>query len=209
MSNRGINATIMIQSFKDMVPVVDPSSYVHPMASIIGHVTIGAKCFIGAGAVLRGDWGEITIEDGCNVQENVVIHMFPGKKVHLESGSHIGHGAMIHGATIGHQCMIGMNAVLLDDVKLGAESIVGALSLIKAQTEWPLRSLIVGNPGKRIGDVSDKMIAHKIEGTALYQQLPDDMRAHAIEVSALEEIPQQRVADFPVFETWQNRRTKA
>ena len=116
-----------------MVPVIYPTSYVHPTATVIGHVTVGARCFIGAGAVLRGDWGRIILEDGCNVQENAVLHMFPGTTVKLETGAHIGHGAMVHGASIGEQCMVGMNAVVLDDVKIGKESIVGALTLVKAQ----------------------------------------------------------------------------
>jgi carbonic anhydrase/acetyltransferase-like protein (isoleucine patch superfamily) len=192
-----------------MVPVVDSTSYVHPTATVIGHVTIGSRCFIGAGAVLRGDWGKIILEEGCNVQENAVIHMFPGTTVKLEAGAHIGHGAMIHGASIGEQCMVGMNAVVLDDVKIGKESIVGALSLLKAQSHWPERSLIVGNPGKRIGDVSDAMIAHKIEGTSLYQNLPKEMQSLSHEVKPLNEEPKNRITDFPEFETWQSRRSKA
>jgi carbonic anhydrase/acetyltransferase-like protein (isoleucine patch superfamily) len=192
-----------------MVPVVDSTSYVHPTATVIGHVTIGSRCFIGAGAVLRGDWGKIILEEGCNVQENAVIHMFPGTTVKLEAGAHIGHGAMIHGASIGEQCMVGMNAVVLDDVKIGKESIVGALSLLKAQSYWPERSLIVGNPGKRIGDVSDAMIAHKIEGTSLYQNLPKEMQSLSHEVKPLNEEPENRITDFPEFETWQSRRSKA
>jgi carbonic anhydrase/acetyltransferase-like protein (isoleucine patch superfamily) len=192
-----------------MVPVVDSTSYVHPTATVIGHVTIGSRCFIGAGAVLRGDWGKIILEEGCNVQENAVIHMFPGTTVKLELGAHIGHGAMIHGASIGEQCMVGMNAVVLDDVKIGKESIVGALSLLKAQSHWPERSLIVGNPGKRIGDVSDAMIAHKIEGTSLYQNLPKEMQSLSHEVKPLNEEPKNRITDFPEFETWQSRRSKA
>ncbi|MBV43078.1 MAG: gamma carbonic anhydrase family protein [Crocinitomicaceae bacterium] len=199
----------MIQSFKGMVPVVDSTSYVHPMATVIGHVTIGARCFIGAGAVLRGDWGRIILEEGCNVQENAVLHMFPGTTIKLETGAHIGHGAMIHGASIGEQCMVGMNAVVLDDVQIGKESIVGALSLVKAQSHWPERSLIVGNPGKRIGDVSDEMIAHKIEGTSLYQNLPKEMHTMSQEVKPFDQEPENRIADFPEFETWQSRRSKA
>lgn len=198
----------VIQSFKGMVPVIDATSYVHPMATVIGHVTIGANCFIGAGAVLRGDWGKIILDEGCNIQENVVVHMFPGTTVHLHAGAHIGHGAMIHGASIGKQCMVGMNAVVLDDVVLGDESIIGALALVKAQSIWPKRSLIVGNPGKPIGSVSDEMIAHKREGTALYQDLPLDMHQHSQEVLPLEMEPGNRKADFPVFETWQSRRKK-
>ena len=191
-----------------MIPVVDPSAYVHPLATVIGHVTIGPDCYVGSGAVLRGDWGKIILEAGCNVQENAVIHMFPQETVWLKHGSHIGHGAMIHGAQIGEQCMVGMNAVVLDGVRLGDESIVGALTLVKANTKWPKRSLIVGNPGKSIGSVTDEMIAHKIEGTALYQALPNDMHRYAQEVEAQPDAPENRIEDFPNFETWQSRKSK-
>ena len=198
----------MIQSFKNMVPVVDPSAYVHPMAVVIGHVTIGPDCYIGPGAVLRGDWGKITLERGCNVQENAVLHMFPKDEVRLKEGAHIGHGAMIHGATIGVQAMVGMNAVVLDHAEIGDGCIVGALALVKARSKWEGRSLIVGNPAQKIGDVSDEMFAHKVEGTALYQQLPQDMKLYAKEVSALDTDPGNRIEDFPDFETWQQRRRK-
>jgi phenylacetic acid degradation protein len=198
----------VIQSFKNMIPVVDPSAYVHPLATVIGHVTIGPDCYVGSGAVLRGDWGKIILEAGCNVQENAVIHMFPQETAWLKHGSHIGHGAMIHGAQIGEQCMVGMNAVVLDGVRLGDESIVGALTLVKANTKWPKRSLIVGNPGKSIGNVTDEMIAHKKEGTALYQSLPNDMHCFAQEVQAQPDAPENRIEDFPNFETWQSRKSK-
>ena len=198
----------MIQSFKGMVPVVDESSYVHPLAVVIGHVTIGPRCYIGPGAVLRGDWGKIVLEEGCNVQENAVLHMFPKDEVRLCQGAHIGHGAMIHGATIGEQALVGMNAVVLDHANVGPECIVGALALVKARSEWERRSLIVGNPARKIGDVSDEMMAHKIEGTGLYQSLPADMMKHADEASPLREAPSDRVEDFPDFETWQERRIK-
>ena len=151
----------MIYSFRDMIPVVHPSAFIHPQATVIGHVTVGPDCYIGPGAVLRGDWGKIVLEKGCNVQEGCVLHMFPGVTVHLEEGAHIGHGAMIHGARIGKNCMVGMNAVVLDDVHLGEESIVGALSLLKAGSSWPKRSLVFGNPAAIQGKVSDDMLAHK------------------------------------------------
>ncbi|MDC1486872.1 gamma carbonic anhydrase family protein [Flavobacteriales bacterium] len=198
----------MIQSFREMIPVVHPSSYVHPMALVIGHVTIGPDCYIGSGAVLRGDWGRIVLESGCNVQENAVLHMFPGATVHLKKGAHIGHGAMIHGATIGEQSMVGMNAVILDDVELGSGSIVGALAMVKAKSMWDERSLVVGNPAKCIGEVSDAMLAHKIEGTALYQRLPADMMAYAATCEALTEGDADRPGDFPSFDTWQSRKAE-
>lgn len=139
----------MIYSFKDFIPVVDESSFVHPLAAVTGDVIIGKNCYIGPGAALRGDWGTIVIEDGCNVQENCTLHMFPGTTVLLKEGAHIGHGAVIHGATIGRNCLIGMNAVIMDHVILGDECIVGALSFVKEGESFNARSLIVGNPAKK------------------------------------------------------------
>ena len=121
----------MFYSFKDFIPVVHGSSFIHPQAAVTGNVIIGKNCYIGPGAALRGDWGGIIIEDGCNVQENCIIHMFPGVTVLLKQSSHIGHGAIIHGATIGKNCLVGMNSVIMDNVELGDECIIGALSFIK------------------------------------------------------------------------------
>ena len=165
----------MIYSFKEFIPVVDASSFVHPLAAVTGNVIIGKDCYIGPGAALRGDWGKIIIEDGCNIQENCIIHMFPGVIVLLKEAAHIGHGAIIHGATIGKNCLIGMNAVLMDNVELGDECIIGALTFIKQDEKIPARSLVAGNPGKIIKQVSDEMIAWKTEGTKLYQKLPKEM----------------------------------
>ena len=140
----------MIFAYKDFTPVIDASSFIHPQATITGNVIIGKDVYVGPGAAIRGDWGGIIIKDGCNVQENCTIHMFPGITVVLEESAHIGHGAIIHGAHIGANCMVGMNAVVMDNVKLGEESIVGALTFIKSNSEVPPRSLVVGNPGKII-----------------------------------------------------------
>ncbi|MBK6991617.1 MAG: transferase hexapeptide repeat family protein [Chitinophagaceae bacterium] len=164
----------MFYEFNGYKPVVHKSSFVHPQAAVTGNVIIGKDCYIGPGAALRGDWGQIIIEDGCNVQENCTIHMFPGVTVLLKEGSHIGHGAIIHGATIGKNCLVGMNAVIMDNVQLGDESIVGALTFIKEGETIPDRSLVVGNPGKIIKQVSDEMVSWKTEGTKLYQQLPKE-----------------------------------
>ncbi len=158
--------------FNGIKPVVHPSSFVHPQATVTGHVVIGKDVYIGPGCALRGHWGKIIIEDGCNVQENCTVHMFPGVTVLLKESAHIGHGAIIHGATIGRNCLVGMNAVIMDEVELGDECIVGALCFIKQGEKIPPRSLVVGNPSKIIRQVSDEMIAWKTEGTKLYQQLP-------------------------------------
>ena len=184
----------MIYEFQGFIPVVHPSSFVHPLAAVIGNVIIGKDVYVGPGAAIRGDWGEIIIEDGCNVQENCTIHMFPGKSITLKKGAHIGHGAIIHGANIGANCLVGMNAVLMDDVSLGDECIVGALTFIKGGTEIPNRKMVVGNPAKIIKDITDDMIAWKTKGTALYQKLPGQCHESLKEVEPLREIPENRPA---------------
>lgn len=163
-----------IFKFNGYKPYIHPTAFIHPMACVIGNVSIGKNVFVGAGAVIRGDWGEIIIEDGCNVQENCIIHMFPGVTVILKESAHIGHGAIIHGAVIGKNCLIGMNSVIMDNVEIGDECIVGALTLVPQEMKIPSRKVVVGNPAKIVKDVSDEMIEWKTEGTKLYQQLPKE-----------------------------------
>lgn len=184
----------MIYRFKEYIPVIHESSFVHPQAAVTGNVIIGKNCYIGPGAALRGDWGQIIIEDGCNVQENCTIHMFPGVTVVLKEGAHIGHGAIIHGAAIGRNCLVGMNAVVMDNAELGDECIVGALCFIKQDEKIPRRSLVAGNPGKIIKEVSDEMMAWKTEGTKLYQQLPHECFQYLEPAEPLTVVP----ADRPV-----------
>jgi phenylacetic acid degradation protein len=179
----------VIYQFKQYIPVVHPSSYVHPQAAVTGNVIIGKNCYIGPGAALRGDWGQIILEDGCNVQENCTIHMFPGITVVLKENAHIGHGAIVHGATIGRNCLVGMNSVIMDDADLGDESIVGALTFIKEGEKIPPRSIIVGNPGKIVKQVTDEMIAWKTKGTELYQALPKEMMEECKPCEPLREVP--------------------
>jgi phenylacetic acid degradation protein len=181
-----------IYSFNSFIPVVKTSSFVHPNATVTGNVLIGENVYIGPGAAIRGDWGQIIIEDGCNVQENCTIHMFPGTTVHLKKGSHVGHGAVIHGASLGENCLIGMNSVIMDDVIIGKESIIGALTFIPSNSQIPERSLVVGNPGKVIKQVSDEMLAWKTEGTKYYQNLPRDCQKNLLPCEALTEIEENR-----------------
>jgi len=192
----------MFYEFKGFQPVVHETSFVHPLASVTGNVIIGKNCYIGPGAALRGDWGAIIIEDGCNVQENCIIHMFPGITVLLKESSHIGHGAIIHGALIGKNCLVGMNSVIMDNVELGDECIVGALSFIKEAEKFPPRSLVVGNPAKRIKEVSEEMIAWKTKGTQLYQQLPKEIFESFKPCEALHEIPKNRPQQESLYATW-------
>lgn len=180
----------MIYSFKGFIPVIHESSFVHPLAAVTGNVIIGKDCYIGPGAAIRGDWGQIILENGVNVQENCTVHMFPGKSITLKKGAHVGHGAIIHGANLGENCLIGMNTVIMDDADIGDESIVGAMAFVKANTVIPRRSLVVGNPGKVIKQVSDEMIAWKTKGTQLYQQLPADCHETLEEVEPLREVPE-------------------
>lgn len=193
----------MIYEFKGFKPVIHESAYIHQTASVIGNVHIGKDVYVGPGAAIRGDWGEIIIEDGCNIQENCVIHMFPGVTIRLEEGAHIGHGAIVHGANIGRNCLVGMNSVLMDNVKLGEESIVGALTFIKAEEEIPPRSLVVGNPGQVIRRVSDDMIAWKTRGTALYQALPKECHESLKECEPLREPEPDRPQQEILYKTWQ------
>lgn len=192
----------MFYAYKGFIPVVHPSAFVHPQACVTGNVIIGKDVYIGPGAALRGDWGGIIIEDGCNIQENCTIHMFPGVTVRLEAGAHIGHGAIIHGSHIGKNVMVGMNAVIMDDVYIGEGSIIGALSFIKAGEQIPERSLVVGNPGKIIKAVSDEMLDWKTKGTALYQRLPKEMQEEALACEPLSEIPAARPKQEKLYEIW-------
>ena len=192
----------MFYEYKGIKPVVHESAYVHPQATVTGQVIIGKNVYVGPGAAIRGDFGKIIIEDGCNVQENCTIHMFPGVTVTLKENAHIGHGAIIHGATIGRNCLIGMNAVIMDDAVLGDECIVGALSFVKANEVIPERSLLVGNPAKIIKQVSDEMIAWKTEGTKVYQQLAHDCQQELLPCKPLREIPSSMNEVTIDYKTW-------
>ena len=192
----------MIFEFDGFKPVIDESSFIHPQANVTGNVIIGKQVYVGPGAAIRGDWGKVIIEDGCNIQENCVIHMFPGTTVVLKAGAHLGHGCIIHGATIGENSLIGMNAVIMDDAQIGKECIVGALSFVPAKTIVENRKLIAGNPAKEIRNVSDKMIKWKTEGTKLYQQLPKDCKDSLKECEPLREEEKNRPNQEIKFKKW-------
>jgi carbonic anhydrase/acetyltransferase-like protein (isoleucine patch superfamily) len=192
-------------SFEGVAPVVDASAFVHPLAAVTGHVTIGRDVYIGPGAALRGDWGAIVIADGCNVQENCVLHAFPGITVLLEEAAHVGHGAIIHGATLRQNCLVGMNAVVMDGAVIGAGAIVGALSFVPEGMEIPERMLAVGQPARILKRVSDEMLEWKSEGTALYRQLPAALHVSLRECAPLREAPKDRPAQPAGYETWKSR----
>ena len=196
----------MIYSFNGYIPVVHPSSFVHPLAAVTGNVIIGKNVYIGPGAAIRGDWGMIVIEDGCNVQENCTIHQFPGVTITLKSGAHIGHGAIVHGANIGKDTLVGMNAVIMDHAQKGDEYIIGALSFVPTKMEVPHRSVVVGNPAKVIKSVSDEMLSWKQEGTAWYQRLPAELHSTWKACEPLTEVPEDRKVQSGGYTTWQERK---
>jgi phenylacetic acid degradation protein len=192
----------MFYSYKGVKPIVHPSAYVHPQAVVTGQVIIGENVYIGPCATIRGDFGKIIIEKGCNVQENCTIHMFPGITVLLKENAHIGHGAIIHGAEIGANCLVGMNAVIMDNVIIGDECIVGALSFVKAQSVFEKRSLIVGHPAKKVKEVSDEMIKWKTEGTGIYQQLAKEAMGAIKECEPYTSFVQQELTENNDYKTW-------
>lgn len=192
-----------IFQFNGFRPVIHESAFIHPNAVVTGNVIIGKDVYIGPGAALRGDWGQIIIEDGCNVQENCTIHMFPGTTVLLKKSAHIGHGAIIHGATIGENVLIGMNSVIMDDALIGDGSVVGALCFVPAKMEIPARSVVVGNPAKIVKEVSEEMLAWKTKGTQLYQSLPKEMRDYWDPCEPLREIEPNRPSQEKMYETWE------
>lgn len=191
-----------IYEFNGFRPVIKENSFVHPKASVTGNVIIGENVYIGPGAAIRGDWGQIIIEDGCNVQENCTIHMFPGTTVTLKKGAHIGHGAIIHGGIIGENCLIGMNSVIMDDVVIHEECIIGALCFVPAKMQIPKRSIVVGNPAKIIKEVTDEMISWKTKGTQLYQALPKECHDTLKECEPLRELEEGRPNQDKMYTTW-------
>ena len=195
-----------IFEFEGLRPVVHESAFVHPNATVTGNVVVGRDVYIGPGCALRGDWGAIVVEDGCNVQESCTVHMFPGITVVLEAGAHIGHGAVIHGARIGRNALVGMNAVVMDDAVVGAECIVGALTFVPGGMVIPERKVVVGNPAKVVKDVSDEMLAWKTDGTRLYQSLPAMMRESWKPVEPLRELPSDRPEQASHYSTWNEKK---
>lgn len=192
--------------FDGFRPVIHESAFIHPNATVTGNVIIGRDVYVGPGAAIRGDWGGIVIEDGCNVQENCTVHMFPGVTVVLEASAHIGHGAVIHGARIGRNSLVGMNAVVMDNVTVGAECVIGALTFVPADMQIPDRKVVVGNPAKIVKDVSDDMIAWKTSGTKLYQALPKQLYATLRPCEPLREVPQDRPNQQMSYRTWNETR---
>lgn len=197
-----------VYEFNGFRPVVHERAYIHPLAAVTGNVFIGKDVYIGPGAAIRGDWGKIVIEDGCNVQENCTVHMFPGVTVLLEESAHIGHGAIIHGATIKKNALVGMNAVVMDEAVIGEECVVGALCFVPAKMVVPPRKVVVGNPAKIVKDVPQEMVDWKTAGTAIYQALPGQLHASLKECEPLREPEKNRPGQMADYKPWKGGSTK-
>jgi phenylacetic acid degradation protein len=158
-------------AIEDLIPVIDPTASVHPAAVLIGDVIIGPRCYVGPAASLRGDFGRITLREGANVQDTCVIHGFPDSDTIIDIDGHIGHGAVIHGARIGPNAMVGMNAVVMDRSEIGESAIVGAMAFVREGTVIPPRSLALGVPARVVRQLTDREIDWKRSGTLQYQEL--------------------------------------
>lgn len=183
---------LRVYAIDGIVPVVDPTAYVHPSAVLIGDVIIGPGCYVGPCACLRGDFGRLILERGANLQDTCVMHGFPGTDTVVEEDGHIGHGAVLHGCRVRKNALVGMNAVIMDNAIIGESSIVAASAFVKAGVEIPARSLAAGMPAKVIRELSDEEIAWKVEGTHTYQDLTRRSLATMVECDPLTAIEPDR-----------------
>jgi phenylacetic acid degradation protein len=168
-----------------IIPVVDATSFVHPTAVLIGAVFIGPRCYVGPGASLRGDFGRIILGEGSNVQDNCVIHTFPGQETLIAANGHIGHGAILHGCRLMADVLIGMKATVMDGAIIGESSVVAAMACVTAKFEVPPRTLVAGIPAKILKTLDDAAIAANHSATLLYHELAKRCLASMKEVRPL------------------------
>jgi phenylacetic acid degradation protein len=179
-------------SYQGIVPVVDPTSYVHPLASLIGDVIVGPGCFIAPGASLRGDFGRIVVEGDSSIQDSVTVHANTLRDTVIRRGATIAHGSIIHGCEIGQNALIGMNAVILDNAVIGAENLVAALSLVRSDTVTPDRSLVAGNPAKVVKTFEPHQVTWRNDGDGEYQRLARAALTEIVEVAPLAAVEPDR-----------------
>jgi phenylacetic acid degradation protein len=182
--------------FEGLRPVIHPSAFIHPTAVLIGDVFVGANCYVGPGSALRGDIGRLIMKAGSNLQDNCIMHSFPGRECLIEACGHVGHGAVLHGCTVGRNALIGMNSVIMDNAEIGEDCIIGAMSFVKAGTVTEAGSLWAGSPARLIRQVTEEERAWKAQGTAEYQGLARRCLATLVECEPLteEEAGRQRSA---------------
>jgi phenylacetic acid degradation protein len=184
---------VRVYAIDGVTPYIHPDSYVHPMASLIGDVIVEADCYVGPGASLRGDFGRLVMRRGSNLQDNCIVHGFPGTDTVIGENGHIGHGAVLHGCTVGAGALVGMSAVIMDGARIGEEAIVAALAFVKAGFELPARSLAAGIPARILRVLTEEELAWKAEGTREYQALTRRSLATMTEADALRELSAARL----------------
>jgi phenylacetic acid degradation protein len=183
---------VRVWAINGITPVVDPSAYVHPSAVLIGDVIVGAGCYVGPLASLRGDFGRLEVRAGANIQDSCVMHGFPGTDTIVEEDGHIGHGAILHGCIVKRNALVGMNAVVNDNAVVGESSIVAAMAFVKAGMMVPPRTLVAGVPAKIMRELTAQEMAWKVEGTQSYQELTRRSLATMIETDALAAVERER-----------------
>jgi phenylacetic acid degradation protein len=176
---------LRVWSINGVTPVVDPTAFVHPSAVLIGDVLVGAGCYVGPSACLRGDFGRLELRRGANVQDCCVLHGFPGTDTIVEEDGHIGHGAILHGCVVGRNALVGMNAVVNDNAVIGESAIVAAMAFVKAGMVVPGRTLVAGIPARVVRELTDEEMAWKVEGTESYQELTRRSLATMVETDPL------------------------
>jgi len=187
-----------VYSIDGIVPVVDPSAFVHPSAVLIGDVIVGARAYIGPVACLRGDFGRIVVEEGANIQDTCMLHGFPGKDTVVGADVTVGHGAVLHGCVVRRGALIGMNSVVNDNAEVGEDAIVAALAFVKAEARIPARSLVAGIPARVLRELSEQELRWKSDNVALYQQLAERGKQTMQEVEALTHPePNRKRIDIP------------
>jgi phenylacetic acid degradation protein len=187
-----------VYAIDGIVPVVDPTAYVHPSAVLIGDVIVGPRAYIGPGASLRGDFGRILVEEGANIQDTCMLHGFPGKDTVVGAESTIGHGAVLHGCVVRRGALIGMNAVVNDNAEVGEDAMVAALAFVKAEARIEARSLVAGIPARAIRTLTDQELRWKKDNMRLYQQLSVRSSTTMQEVEALTAVePDRKRIDIP------------
>jgi phenylacetic acid degradation protein len=185
-------SSLRVYAIDGIVPVVDPTAYVHPSAVLIGDVIVGPGCYVGPCASLRGDFGRLILEAGANLQDTCVMHGFPGTDTVVGKNGHIGHGAVLHGCRVERDALVGMNAVIMDNAVIGEASIVAASAFVKASQQIPPRVLVAGMPAKVIRPLSEEEIAWKADGTRTYQDLTRRCLATLVETAPLTAVEADR-----------------
>lgn len=176
-----------IYAFEGLIPVVHPTAYVHPSAVLIGDVIIGAGVYIGPLASLRGDYGRLIVEAGANLQDGCIMHGYTDMDTIVRENGHIGHGAILHSCIIGRDSLVGMNSVIMDGAVIGEESIVAAMSFVKAGFQGQPRQMLMGSPAKYVRDITDQDMEWKRMNTREYQDLAIRCRTGLVETTPLTE----------------------